>query len=281
MPDAVSVIGCGWLGLPLAKKLLDLGYKVKGSTTSPHKLPLLKNTDIEPFLLTLNPLPEGNLNAFLQTDVLIVNIPPATRKNPEAASRHMQQMQVLFEATEGSSVKKVVFVSSTSVYAPLNRAVTEADANIGLPTTASGQVLRQVEHLWQSSSRFHTTILRMAGLAGGTRHPGRFLAGKTDVLYPEAPVNLLHLEDAVAVICEVLQQNTWKEVFNVCADEFPSRGNFYTYAALQLHLAPPIFTNTDMQAQYNYISNKKLKQQLQYRFLFPDPMLFVYDTPLQ
>ena len=30
----VAILGCGWLGLPLAIKLLKSGYHVNGSTTS-------------------------------------------------------------------------------------------------------------------------------------------------------------------------------------------------------------------------------------------------------
>ena len=39
----VSVLGCGWLGKPLAISLLDEGYSVKGSTTSEDKLELLED----------------------------------------------------------------------------------------------------------------------------------------------------------------------------------------------------------------------------------------------
>ena len=34
----ISILGCGWLGLPLAKELLDRSFEVKGSTTSSNKL---------------------------------------------------------------------------------------------------------------------------------------------------------------------------------------------------------------------------------------------------
>ena len=36
--EKISILGCGWLGLPLAKSLLAKGYKIKGSTTSESKL---------------------------------------------------------------------------------------------------------------------------------------------------------------------------------------------------------------------------------------------------
>ena len=42
----VSILGCGWLGLPLAKALIGEGYTVKGSTTTPAKLNLLKEEGV-------------------------------------------------------------------------------------------------------------------------------------------------------------------------------------------------------------------------------------------
>ena len=31
--NKIGVLGCGWLGFPLAKDLIKQGFKVKGSTT--------------------------------------------------------------------------------------------------------------------------------------------------------------------------------------------------------------------------------------------------------
>lgn len=39
----ISVLGCGWLGLPLSKKLIESGFVVKGSTTSSEKLSQLED----------------------------------------------------------------------------------------------------------------------------------------------------------------------------------------------------------------------------------------------
>jgi len=33
----ISILGCGWLGLPLAKAILENEFSVKGSTTSREK----------------------------------------------------------------------------------------------------------------------------------------------------------------------------------------------------------------------------------------------------
>ena len=50
----ISILGCGWLGLPLAKKLIEKKYSVNGSTTSEKKLSILKDAGINPFLVTLD-----------------------------------------------------------------------------------------------------------------------------------------------------------------------------------------------------------------------------------
>jgi 3-hydroxyisobutyrate dehydrogenase-like beta-hydroxyacid dehydrogenase len=49
----ISILGCGWLGLPLAKSLLAKSYEVKGSTTSENKLEVLINAGILPFQIQL------------------------------------------------------------------------------------------------------------------------------------------------------------------------------------------------------------------------------------
>ena len=40
----IAIIGCGWLGLPLAKKLIKENFIVKGSTTSKEKISVLDYT---------------------------------------------------------------------------------------------------------------------------------------------------------------------------------------------------------------------------------------------
>ena len=49
----ISILGCGWLGLPLAKSLLQNGFSIKGSTTSLEKISLLESEGIATFLVRL------------------------------------------------------------------------------------------------------------------------------------------------------------------------------------------------------------------------------------
>ncbi len=59
-------MGCGWLGLPLAKALAEGGYLVRGTTTSEYKLGMLQNEGIAPFLISLSEEKiEGDISGFL------------------------------------------------------------------------------------------------------------------------------------------------------------------------------------------------------------------------
>ena len=53
MKTTVGIMGCGWLGLPLAQVLMEKGFNVKGTTTSFEKLSVLTNIGIESYRLRL------------------------------------------------------------------------------------------------------------------------------------------------------------------------------------------------------------------------------------
>ncbi|WP_183906812.1 SDR family oxidoreductase [Rufibacter immobilis] len=262
----ISVMGCGWLGLPLAQAMVQAGYRVHGSTTTQEKLPILAAQGIEPFLLTFPEKgPETQLSRFLQADVLVFNLPPS--RQPSSAMPYEQVVeQVLAEAA--GRVKHVLFVSSTSVYPDLNREITEADA---LAAANADNLLLRCEHQVQQWSGNGTTVVRFGGLMGGTRHPGRFLAGKDKVAQPQAPVNMIHLSDCVQILFQIITQNKWKYTFNACAPLHPSRQQFYTTAAHHLQLPPPTFS-AQGEPSFKLINSDLVNQELQYQFRYPDPL---------
>ena len=109
----ISILGCGWLGFPLAKSLLKNGYLISGSTTTVEKIALLENAAITPFLIQISDVTiEGKMDSFLKnSEILIVNIPPKLRR--EYSENFVGKIQNLIPFLEKSSVKKVLFVSST------------------------------------------------------------------------------------------------------------------------------------------------------------------------
>lgn len=269
----ISILGCGWLGLPLAEWLLEKGWRVKGSTTRPEKLSVLKERGIEAYRVAVGEELEGeDLSEFFRSPALLINIPPGGRRDPEAARRYPDKIKHIIEAARRGDVRRVLFVSSTGVYGQATSIITEADTP--RPRTASGKALAQTEAWLLDQQDLDITILRLSGLVGGERKPGRFLAGKTGLSNGSAPVNLIHRDDCIRIIYEILRQEIWGEIFNAAADGHPSRRDFYIYQAKKEGLIPPEFLPDTGEETGKVISNEKVKAALGYRFLHPDPMQF-------
>jgi nucleoside-diphosphate-sugar epimerase len=273
----ISILGCGWLGLPLAKKLIEKRYSVNGSTTSEAKLPVLENIGINPFLVILSEV-EGalesesvseSINDFLaKSEILIIDIPPKLRGNntdSQDSSRNIfvEKIKNLIPFIEKSTIKKVLFVSSTSVYGDENGIITEE--TIPNPETESGKQLLLAEAILQKNQNFETTILRFGGLIGEDRHPVKFLAGKENLENPDAPVNLIHQNDCIQIIEAIINQSKWNEVFNAVAPFHPTREQYYTQKAKEQNLVLPKFS-TEKSNIKKVISNEKIENSLSYQF---------------
>jgi len=267
----ISIIGCGWLGLPLGAFLVENGFFVKGSTRQKEKLARLKENGISPFQINTGERLEGEgIDLFFQSEILIINIPPG-RHRSDVEKVHPKEIRKIIEKAGAGIVRKIIFVSSIGVYGNSNRIVTEAVAPD--PSSKTGKALVQIEIFLLSYNQFQTTILRMAGLVGGERKAGQFLAGKKNVQNGAAPVNLVHRKDCIRVIYEIVNKEIWNEVFNVCSDEHPTRQEFYIQQAKKQGFEPPQFLEHD-KPSFKIISNEKLKKKLGFEFHYPDPKLF-------
>ena len=264
----ISILGCGWLGLPLAKSLLENGFLINGSTTSPDKILALQKVGINPFLIFISESEIlGNMELFLNnSEILIIDIPPKLRGNP--SEKFVAKIQNLITFLEKSSLKKVIFVSSTSVYTDDSSVVTES--TIPQPETESGKQLLEAEFLLQNNKNFQTTIVRFGGLIGDDRHPITFLAGRKNIENPDGPINLIHQKDCIGIIDAILRQaqkENWKrnEVFNAVAPFHPSRKDYYTKKAVALNLEIPEFDETKASIGKTVLS-EKIERVLGYTF---------------
>ena len=253
------------MGLPLAKELLASDYQVKGSTTSVEKLEDLKSFGIDPYLVKLSEEGvEGEIEACLsESEILVLNVPPGLRKNPEGD--FVMQMQLLIPYIENSSVEKVIFVSSTSVYGDDESLPKITEDSTKTPDSEAGKQLLQVEELFQKNGHFETTILRFSGLFGGHRHPANFLSEKTNIQNPKAPVNLIHLEDCIGIIKTIIAKEIWNETFNASSTPHPSRQDYYTSISKVKNLPLPTF-NQHSVSTGKYIDSAKLERLLDYKF---------------
>jgi nucleoside-diphosphate-sugar epimerase len=257
----ISILGCGWLGFPLAKVLKTNGFSVKGSTTSETKLSGLKSFGIDPFLVTLDSKNiTGAIEDFLNgSKTLVIDIPPQLRrKNSDSPTTNekifVEKIKTLIPFIEKSTVENVLFVSSTSVYGEMNGIITEE--TIPKPDTESGKQLLEAEMLLQINPKFKTTILRFGGLIGEDRNPVRFLAGKADLENPDAPINFILQEDCIGIIINIMATNSWNEIFNGVSPFHPTREAYYIQKATELNLPLPQFDHSKPSNKKLILSNK-------------------------
>lgn len=155
----ISILGCGWYGFALAKSLIKNGYSVKGSTTSEDKLTLLKETNIEAYLVNFEADKSEYEASFFDCDLLIISIPP--KKNSLQLQDFPVKIKNIAEAAAKADVKQVIFISSTKVYQDGNFVV---DENIiPQPNTNSGKAILEAEHILIQNLIFTTTIIRFSG----------------------------------------------------------------------------------------------------------------------
>ncbi|TCK67694.1 nucleoside-diphosphate-sugar epimerase [Winogradskyella wandonensis] len=263
--NSISVIGCGWLGLPLAKQLVSLNYLVKGSTTSRIKLSNLENIGISPFLIELNESNiKGNIEEFLKdSEVLIINIPPGIRKNPN--KNHVAEIAQLMSYVEKSTVKYVLYVSSTSVYADAFPFPTITEQTPPNGTLKSAKQLIEIEKSLKENTNFKTTILRFSGLFDANRHPGKILSGREDIQNPEAPVNLIHKDDCIGIIQSIIEKQFWDATLNASFPYHPTKKEYYTNYCQKHNLQLPKF-QTGNTSKGKIIDGSLLAQLLKYEY---------------
>jgi nucleoside-diphosphate-sugar epimerase len=269
----ISIIGLGWLGKALAQQLLNKGYKILGTTRSEEKQIRLEAAGIQTSLLDLAD-PETKDAQLWQSDIFFINIPPG-RGKPNAVAAYPEGISWLLEqivATEPKQKPWVIFASSTGVYGNTDALLTEASPCS--PERASAKAIYAAEQGLQAYlAEVDLTVLRFAGLVGGSRQAGRFLAGKKELQIGDKPVNLVHRDDCIAIIEQLISLKKTGEIFNICADKHPIHRDFYPAQAKKLGLEPPTYTNDSID-QSRIVSNQKIKEELDYEFIWPDPMEF-------
>ncbi len=249
MKQRISILGCGWLGMPLALALIEKGYIVKGSNTSNVKSDKMRLNGILPYVINLNQR-DYDIADFLESDVLLIAV----------TSKNVDDFRYLIDQIVKSMVKKVLFISSTSVYPNTNQIVTE-DSKV------NDSALSEIELLFKSNSVFKTTIIRFGGLFGYDRKPGKFNPVGREINNPEGYVNLIHRDDCIRIIQQIIKHNIWQETLNACADTHPKRRDFYKKEAIRLGLQEPHFNKSSMN-EYKIISTDKLKDMLSFSYKY-------------
>lgn len=266
---SVSILGCGWLGFPLAEKLKDQGFEVKGSTTTASKMQELEKAEIIAFNIDL---PNDNLSSkFFNSDYLIINIPPKTSK--KGINYHLESLKPIIKYIPNT--QKIIYISATSVYPKVDYPIDEEHELDH--DSERAQALIQVEQFLLNEFKERLTIIRFGGLLGYERIPGRYYSGK-NLAQHQQKVNYIHRDDAIGIIEAVLKQEKWSIILNGTAPKHPTKKEVFQKNAEDFNFEAPKFENTEQELTNRIIEGSKIEHILDYSFIYPDPLDFFYTN---
>jgi len=264
----ISILGAGWLGLPLAQTLLALKqHTLKVSTTSTSKIESLKKEGLESYIINSDDYLNNTLiNNFLICDILIINIPP--KKNNQ---NYLAFLQFISCHEALKMIKQIIFISSSSVY-PLEKKTYNEDENITVENS-SKEVVYEAEKIFLDSNK-SVNILRCAGLMGYSRVAGRYFENKK-VPNENAKVNYVHRDDVIAAIVLLIQNECMNSIYNLCSLEHPSKKEVYLRNSEKLGFSKPIFDNLldlDVIKSVRLIDGSRISKEMGFEYKFPNPL---------
>ncbi|WP_440054404.1 NADP-binding protein [Pseudoalteromonas sp. T1lg65] len=215
------VLGAGWLGQPLCSLFSNAGWHVEGTRTEQHhNFSWQRQFKLE----------ESNLshNLTLADAYWVCAVPPRAR---HADSNYLKTLEVALQLAEQMQSKGFLLCSSTGVY-PSTGGCYDESSELADKSNSRVSILRTAEEMVFNAQG---KVLRLAGLQGPQREPGRFIAGKELPSAAQGCVNMVHQGDVLNAIKVVL--DNWDEaetVYNICYPEHPTREDFYRHhCALQ------------------------------------------------
>lgn len=275
--EKIAIIGLGWLGMPLALSLLARGYRVAGTKTTSDGVEAARMCGVECYSLLLTPemqVDDDDLAALFQADAVIITLP--ARHTVEGHDNYRLAVQQVVDSALAFSVPRIIFTSSTSVYGD-TQGILREDTPVA-PVTPAGKTLVELERWLHGLPNTSVDIVRLAGLVGPSRHPGRFLAGKTALDNGSHGVNLVHQADVIAAIELLLKLPRGGHIYNICAPRHPIKRDYYTAKARELDLTPPQFLTDKVGGDTvadkdKIVDGSRICRELGFEYLYPDPVL--------
>jgi nucleoside-diphosphate-sugar epimerase len=257
----ISIFGGGWVGNPLAVLLAQKGFLTKVSLSSYRSLPKSDNIIALDWKAMLHQSKE-HWDLMCDSEIQIWTIPPRRKEN--SSEFYLGVIKDWIQHINPSKVKKIIFLSSTSVYQNHNDWVNESS------DLDESSLITQAEKII-SQAPCPSIVLRLGGLMGEERYVAKYFSGKI-MDGGECPVNYVHQKDVLAILERTIN-NLDSGIYNVVAPEHPSKSAVGDADCERRNL-PKAIWNLGECPTFKIVSSEKLINELGYEFLAPDPLYF-------
>lgn len=258
MPESVLVVGCGFVGLPLARNLASCGWETHAITASESSAAKLHNEPFGAYALDISDKAGFRLIAGHRFDVVIHCASSGRGDATSYAAVFLEGIQNLMATL---NYGRLIFTSSTSVYAQTDGSTVD-ETSPAAPTRETGRILRKTEDLVLAANG---VVARLAGLYG----PGRcaplqkLLEGRATIEEDGTRrMNMLHQVDAAGALA-FLAKKELSGVYNVVDNEPAAEMDWYQYVCHRLNRPLPRFGPRDLNRKRGWtnkrVSNRKLR----------------------
>ncbi|MDY4280185.1 MAG: SDR family oxidoreductase [[Pasteurella] mairii] len=265
---SVAIVGLGWLGLPLARHLKNLGWEVKGSKRTHEGVEQMRLIRLEAYHLELTPelnVDPDDLTELLSVDSLIINIPPSQYFFD--LQQYVQGIKNLVSEALLHNIQHIIFISSSSVFPDISGQFDEDTP--AQPNSDMGRALLEIENWLFQLQDIDCDIIRFTGLVGNDRHPVFHLVEREQVDKGNMPVNLVHVDDCARAIQLLLETPSYQRLYHLAAPHHPTRADYYGKMAEKLSLNSPHFIVSPQDPQ-RIIVGDKICRELDFVYQYPD-----------
>ena len=267
--ERVLIAGCGYVGSALAARLSERGHEVfalrRGETAPMPSVTAIRAdlTDIDALRERLPP----------RLDSVVYMASAGATDDRAYRSAYVDGLRYLLAVLDGHPVRRLIFTSSTGVYAQSTGEWVDEDSP-AKPVHFSGRRLLEGERLLRSS-RFSAVVVRFAGIYGPGRSRLIERVRRGEAVIPARTVyaNRIHRDDCAGVLHHLLTLEGPQPLY-VAADEEPAElAQVLRWLAERLDAPAPRLDPHETAIRYGRSSNKRVQSarlsSSGYRFRFP------------
>ncbi len=279
------IVGCGYLGERVARAWLKFGDDVLALTRSRTHAEEMHALGIQPIVGDVTDLTSirDAVRDLPDIDTVLYAVGFDRDAGKSKREVYVDGLENVLKGLSGR-VGRICYISSTSVYGQSGGEVVDEDSECN-PSSENGRICTDAERkVWQyypadsSAGERGASVLRLAGIYG----PGRLLArveslrsGEPLSGNPEAWLNLIHVDDAVAAVLASEQLGRLGSTYLVSDDRPVQRRVYYDLLARLISAPQPTFVDAEPNSaesrQLNKrCCNRRIRDELGVELVYPN-----------
>ena len=239
------IVGCGYLGKRVASRWLAAGDTVYATTRKQTRANEFTTMGLHPLLgdVTAATDAPNSLRELPAVDTVLWAVGFDRVAAASYEDVHVFGLGQLLDRLPGQP--RIIFISSTGVWGDGGGGFVN-ETTPPTPIREAGRVLVAAEALLHAHCHGPGVSLRFAGLYGPDRLPrlANLLAARPLPVDPESWINLIHIDDAAAVVCEVAELPTPRPLYVVSDGSPLTRRHWYEGLAHIADSPPPVWDPT-------------------------------------